>query len=376
VKDVMSKNIASISPEESVSKLISLIEKYRLREILIIDRKKLKGIVYSKDIAKKGITDPTKVKISSLMKFPPHSISPNDKVEDAAKLMFDIGLRALPVIENKKVVGVLSIFDIMKVAMKTEKFKKTKVENIMSTPEIITEDTDIGKARFLMREKNISRLPVIDKEKRLCGLVTIFDILKAIKPRERINWYSMAAEKETIMGIPVSTILDTEPLIVDRKTNINEVAKLMIKNKTDGVIIAEDNFPIGVVTTKDLLELYVLSLKKKGIFYQIVGLTDEDDFIVNTIDRMIRDTIRKLSNIFKPQFFVLHIKKYDRNGKRKYSIRVRFATEKRTFVSKAYAWDLRDAVDKALDRLERIMLKRKGIRNKIREKVRFTKMFR
>jgi ribosome-associated translation inhibitor RaiA len=91
---------------------------------------------------------------------------------------------------------------------------------------------------------------------------------------------------------------------------------------------------------------------------------------------MIRDTIRKLSNIFKPQFFVLHIKKYDRNGKRKYSIRVRFATEKRTFVSKACAWDLRDAVDKALDRLERIMLKRKGIRNKIREKVRFTKMFR
>lgn len=50
----MSKNIVSLSSEDNVSKLISLIEKYCFREILVIDNKKLKGIVYSKDVAKKG----------------------------------------------------------------------------------------------------------------------------------------------------------------------------------------------------------------------------------------------------------------------------------------------------------------------------------
>ncbi len=372
----MSKKFISVSPEETVSKLISLIEKYKLREILIIDRKKLKGIVYSKDIAEKGIVDPTKLKIYSIMKFPPHSISPSDKIEDAATLMFNVGLRALPVIENKKVVGILSLFDILKACVKMKKFKETMVENVMSTPEIIKENTDIGKARFLMREKNISRLPVINGEKKLCGIVTIFDLLKAIKPKERISWYSMAAEKETIMGIPVSTILNKKPLTAGRKVSLSEIAKLMLKDKNDGVIVVEDGFPVGVITAKDLLEVYISSIKRKGIFYQIIGLTDENDFIVETIDRMIRDTIKKMSNIFKPQFFILHIKKYDKNGKKKYSIRVRFGTEKRVFISKSYAWDLRDAVGKALDRLERIMLKKKGIKDKIKEKIRFTKLLR
>ena len=75
----------------------------------------------------------------------------------------------------------------------------------MSVPETINSETDIGKARLLMREKNISRLPVVDEKNNLSGVVTIFDLLKAVKPRERVNFYSMAAEKETIMGIGQKT---------------------------------------------------------------------------------------------------------------------------------------------------------------------------
>lgn len=357
VRDIMSKDIVYVSPEDSVSKIISLIEEYCFREILVLKDKKLEGIVYSKEISRKGIIDPTKAKVNIVMKSPPPALSPNQDIDEAASMIFKTGLRALPVVEKNKVIGVVSMHDIVEMAAKTKEFRQTTAESIMSASEIATEETDIGTARILMREKNISRIPVVDKNQKLAGVVTIFDLLKAVKPRERMDFYSMAAEKETTMDIPVSAVMNTLITTAERSTSLNEVVNLMRKDETDGIIVAENNSPIGVITEKDLLEVYASSLKKKGVYYQISGLTDEDDFAVETVDRMVRDTLQKMSKMFNPLFFFLHVKKYDKKGKAKYSIRTRFRTDKGVFVSKSYAWDIRDAVNDALAKLERIMIK-------------------
>lgn len=375
VKDIMTKKFISINPEASITKLISLIEKYHFRQILVTERKKLKGIIYTKDLAKKGVSNPKRTKVSSIMNFPPPSLSPESKINEAAKLILKTGLRALPVIENKKVVGIVSMFDIIEATSKMKEFRQTTADNIMSIPEIVSNDDDIGKVRFLMRQKNISRVPVIDKNRKLCGIVTIFDLLKAIKPKDRINFYSMAAEKETIMKISVSTIVNGSPVIVERGATLNEIVNLMNKYKSDGVIVTENQFPVGIVTAKDLLEVYVSSLEQRGIYYQIVGLVDEDDFTVATVNRMIRDAVQKISKIYKPQFFFLHIKRHEKQGKIKYSIRTRLLTNAGTFISKAYAWDLRTAVDKALERLQRIIFKGKQYKkSRLRERLRFKKL--
>jgi len=371
----MSRDLVYVSPDDTISKVISLIEKYYFREILVIENKKLKGIVYSKEIAKKGITDPSKTKVSNLTMSPPPILSPEQDVNDAANLIFKTGLRALPVVESGKVVGVVSLHDIVDVASKTKEFRQTLAEAIMSVPEVIKEDTDIGTVRMLMREKNISRIPIVNKNEKLLGVVTIFDLLKAVKPRERLNFYSMTTEKETTMGIPISTVMTTMPTKVGSSASLSEVVSIMRDDETDGVIVAENDFPIGVITEKDLLEVYVSSLSKKGVYYQISGLADEDDFIVSTVDRMIKDTIQKMSKLLNPQFFFLHVKRYDKSGKVKYSIRTRFRTDKGIFISKSYAWDLRDAVNEALDKLERIIMKYIDVkRDRILGKSRFKKM--
>jgi CBS domain-containing protein len=370
----MSKNIVFVSPNDNVSKLISLIEEHLLREIIIIENGKLRGIVYSKDIAEKGITDPTKAKVNSVMKSSTPTLLPNQDMDEAANLIFKTGLRALPVVENDKVVGIVSLHDIVDVASKSKEFRQAQAESIMSVPETVTEDTDIGKARVLMRDKNISRIPVVNKNQKLIGVVTIFDMLKGIKTRERINFYSMAAEKETLMEIPISTVMNSHPITVNRKTPLSEIVRTMREYETDGVIVEENNFPVGVVTEKDLLEVYISSLNKKGVYYQISGLTDEDDFILSTVDRMVKDTIQKMSKTFDLQFFFLHVKRYNKKGKSKYSIRTRFRTSKGIFVSRSFAWDLREAVNDALTKLERIMLKEaEGKRDKARETIRIKK---
>jgi len=182
VKEIMSKDVIYLSPEDSVSELISLVERHHIREIPIIENKKLKGVVYSKDIARKAITNPKKTKVMKVIKSHPAIISPNQDVNEAAKLILKTGLIGLPVVDKDKVIGIISMHDIINFASKTKQFRQTKAEQIMSIPETITNDTDIGKVRLLMREKNISRLPIIDDNKKLSGIVTIFDLLKAVKP--------------------------------------------------------------------------------------------------------------------------------------------------------------------------------------------------
>ena len=85
VKDIMSKKIISLSPDDNISDLISLIERYKFREIPIVYKKKLRGMIYSKDIARKGITNPKKIKISRIMRFPPAIIS-SDNLTAGSKL--------------------------------------------------------------------------------------------------------------------------------------------------------------------------------------------------------------------------------------------------------------------------------------------------
>jgi len=185
----------------------------------------------------------------------------------------------------------------------------------------------------------------------------------------------MAAEKEKITGIKVSSMMNKTPILAQKKTSLNEIASLMLKKGTDGVVITENDYPIGIVSMKDLLEAYVFSLGERGIFYQIIGIDEDDDFVLPTVERMIKDTVQKVSKIFKPQFFFLHVKKYSKKGKIKYSVRVRFKTNKRTFISKSYAWDLRDAIDDALTKLERIVIKEKKIyRSRKRQILKFKKL--
>jgi CBS domain-containing protein len=359
----MSKKILSVSPGDDVQKFISLMEKHHIQETIVVDKKKLVGSVrFGTLVSKGGIADSKTAKIKRIMESPPPTVGPNDNIDRATELMLNSGVRILPVVDKRNVVGVLSIIDIIENSMNSASLKKTKVEEILSTPVTISDDTDLGKTRVLMREHNVSRVPIVDNKGDLVGIVTVFDLLTSMKqPRERMNYYSMAAEMDRIMGVPITTVMNRHPVTASSNTKLNEIGELMIKRKVSGIVIVKNNKPIGLVTIKDLLEVLSSGLFKGGVEYQIIGLGDEDAFVVNTVERMVQDTLTKLTSIYKAQFFFIHVKRKETGlrSKVKYSIRVRFMTDKGLFMSKAWAWDLREAIGQALDNLERIVIKDK-----------------
>ncbi len=361
VREIMSSDFVKMGPDDTVQEFISAMERYHIHAAPVIDdHGKLLGDVQYKKLAAKGVLDPSTAKVRAIMDPMPPTLKPDTSVEAAADMLFKTGMRSLPVVENGKVTGVISVWDIMEFAGGTKLFRQTAADTIMSKAEVINQDDDIGKARVIMREKGLSRLPVVDNDGKLVGIIAVFDLLRSIKPRERMGWFSMASEVDRIMGCPVRTVMNKNPTTIGPRTSLSEIATLMTQNKTSGIIISEGTTPLGVVTTKDMLEVFVSSLSQKGVYYQIIGLEEEDEMTTNTVDRMIRDTLQKLSSVVPLQFFFIHVKKYSLEGLRiKYSVRARLRTDAGMFMARTVAWDARDAVGQALDNLERILLKNK-----------------
>ena len=104
--------------------------------------------------------------------------SPDDTLQHAAELMADIDAGVLPVGENDRLVGMLTDRDITVRAVAAGKSpNECKVRDVMS-PDIkyIFEDESVENAARNMSELQVRRLPVLNRDKRLVGIVSIGDL--------------------------------------------------------------------------------------------------------------------------------------------------------------------------------------------------------
>lgn len=107
------------------------------------------------------------------------SISPNAMVFDAIQLMADKNIGALPVVDNSRLIGIISERDYTrKVILKGRSSKDTPVKDIM-TQELLTASPgdSIAECMRVMTEKRVRHLPVLDGTKMI-GIVSIGDVLK------------------------------------------------------------------------------------------------------------------------------------------------------------------------------------------------------
>ncbi len=359
VSEIMSADVLSVGPDDPLTKFFSLMEEEHIHEAPVIENKKLLGMINFDIVSKKGITDPSKQKSRSVMEAKPPTFKPDLSVEDAAKLLLNSGWQAAPVVEGQKVIGIVSFWDIDMAVSSSKLFRQTLVEAVMSPAEVLSENADIGSARVTMRERNISRMPVVNNDGKLVGIIATHDLLRSVKhPHEKMGFYEMAAEMDKISAIPVTTIMNNNPPTITKTASLNEVAAALQKYNCSGLTVTESGVPIGIVTLKDLLEVYVGSFAKKGIYYQTTGLDKEDDTVIDTVHRMIGDTFTKIASVVPIQHAFVHYKKHESGGLRtKWSVRFRVMTDRGTFMSKAWAWDARDATKDAMHNLERIFLK-------------------
>ena len=118
------------------------------------------------------------MKISDVMTPNPKTVSRSDDIQVAARIMRDEDAGAVPVVENGRVVGMVTDRDIVIRAVAEGDFVCT-VDDIVSVDVVCaTPDMSTAAVAELMSEHQIRRLPVVDSDDRLVGIVSIGDIVK------------------------------------------------------------------------------------------------------------------------------------------------------------------------------------------------------
>lgn len=117
------------------------------------------------------------MKVSECMSTDVELCSPDDEIRSAARTLREIDAGSMPVGENDRLVGMITDRDICIRAVAEGMGPETKVRHVMSSsPRWCFEDEDLEDVADKMAEFKIRRLPVLSREKRLVGMISLGDV--------------------------------------------------------------------------------------------------------------------------------------------------------------------------------------------------------
>ena len=120
-------------------------------------------------------------KCSEVMTKNPFCCQPDDGVAGAAQLMKSKGVGSIPIVENantNKLVGIVTDRDMaLKIIAEGRDPQNTKLKDIMSTKVVtVRADDDVKKALDAMSKNQLRRIPVVDKDNRMVGIISQADV--------------------------------------------------------------------------------------------------------------------------------------------------------------------------------------------------------
>jgi CBS domain-containing protein len=115
VKEIMSKDVASVNTDDSVERAAQLMKQYDVGSIPVCQQQKVIGIITDRDIALRSIADgkdTKQQKVQEIMSSNPVVGNPEMDVDDAARIMSQKQIRRLPIVDNNSLVGIVALGDI------------------------------------------------------------------------------------------------------------------------------------------------------------------------------------------------------------------------------------------------------------------------
>jgi CBS domain-containing protein len=114
LREVMSTNVEAVSPQDNVYEVANKMRGSNVGMIPVVENGELKGVITDRDLVTRGIAGkkPNSSSVSDIMSTNLVYGTPDMTVDEAAELMARAQVRRLPVVENNRVVGVVSIGDL------------------------------------------------------------------------------------------------------------------------------------------------------------------------------------------------------------------------------------------------------------------------
>lgn len=291
------------------------------------------------------------------------SLRKGDLIEKAVSIMTHNRVRAVPVVEDDDIIGVVRAKDILKLISSLDN-KWIKANQIFTpNPVVIDKKTPFGTARKIMTSKRFDHLPVVNGDKVL-QVLTSYHLLQTVLPLERVGKKDIGSKQIHRLQSSVGNLGTNRMASCTPLDDLSDVISSMLHADTTFCLVSLRDQLQGIITYRDILNLLTTKVKSTIPLF-IVGMPKEDN--ANIIKEKLTKTLDKLQRVYPDvQEAKVYVKKLHGTGsKYNYEISATIITphQKHTFSETGY--DLSKIFDKISGRLMRLLSKRSKTRYKL-----------
>ncbi len=115
VEDVMVKEVITLDDESTTKEAADIMNKFEIGCLIAVRKGKAVGIITERDLLKRVVAeakDANRTKVKDIMTSPLVVVEPDMELEEAVKMMFQMKIKKLPVVDGKRLVGLVTLTDI------------------------------------------------------------------------------------------------------------------------------------------------------------------------------------------------------------------------------------------------------------------------
>jgi CBS domain-containing protein len=162
--------------------VLKILKRTGISGVPVIKNKKIVGIITRKDLLRK----PEETQLGLLMTSKPLTVEPDADLRDAARLLVTRRIRRLPVVENGHLVGLLSVADVIH-ALAQLKIKDEIKDSYTSKTFALWEETPLPVVGRVMEISGVDSIPILDEENRLVGILSERDLIRCTSIEDSVG---------------------------------------------------------------------------------------------------------------------------------------------------------------------------------------------
>lgn len=360
VKSLISKAI-TIEPTDTLSSVINKITKNNSYDVFYL---KGKSVLSTNTRALLNAKNINKMKVESFLYPIPH-VTQNDSVQKVANIIAHYRIREVPVVEKNQIVGVVTAKQIIKLL--SSKDNKWIKANLIYTqnPITISANESISNARRIMTTKRIDHLPVLNQGK-IKQVLTSYHILQSITPSEKQGRKSMIPETLHALESKIGNTGSTRIPQCSANDDLNKIINSMLKANTTCCLVNLYDTLQGIITFRDILVLLASKLETPIPLY-IVGMPEDQqnvNLISSKFGKTLKRLQQVYSEIHEAR---VSIKQQRTGNKKegKYEVTVMIIISHHTpLVFSSIGFDLSEVLEDLSQKLLRTLSKRAKNRSK------------
>jgi len=238
IADIAASEYVEVDADDRLAKIRSLFERENLKGVVVTEDDEYAGVVGEKQLLRSRMEDDTKV---TAVVTPAPSVARTEDVRETARLLVEGDVKIAPVYEGEQLYGVITVDQILEAVL--DSLDAITVDQIATSEVIgINEKDSVGRAINRLRENGISRLPVLDDDGTLAGVVTTSDIVEfVIRDDDRQGSGDRAGDVDRMLDIPVYDIMSSPVVSASADETAAAAVSRMLENDISGLIVTPDD---------------------------------------------------------------------------------------------------------------------------------------